>query len=340
MDDKSHTELCVIIGSGCAGLTAALYAARGRLSPLVLEGTEPGGQLSLTSLVENFPGFPDGIGGFDLIDNMRKQAERFGARYRSATVASMELSTRPFRLHLEDEPDVITCHSLIIASGARARTLGLPEEKELWGRGISSCATCDGSFFRGRRVVVIGGGDSAMEDATYLTKFASEVHVVHRRDRLRASSIMQERALAHPKITFHWNREAQSFVRDASGRLIGLRVRGCNGETAEEEIATDGVFYAIGHEPNTAMVGAALQKDAQGYLTAHGVLSDIPGVFIAGDVADHRYQQAVTAAGTGCAAAMEAEDWLQEQGLVPETSTASPEQTAQETSGTLRLGLR
>ncbi len=338
MDDTSHTELCVIIGSGCAGLTAALYAARGRLSPLVLEGTEPGGQLSLTSLVENFPGFPEGIGGFDLIENIRKQAQHFGARYRSATVKSIDFSNRPFRLQLEDEQDVITCHTLIIASGARARTLGLPEEKELWGRGISSCATCDGSFFRGRRVVVIGGGDSAMEDATYLTKFASEVHVVHRRDRLRASSIMQERALAHPKITFHWNREARSFVRDPSGRLVGLRVQGCNGDSAEEEIATDGVFYAIGHEPNTAMVGPALRKDAQGYLTVHGVLSDIPGVFIAGDVADHRYQQAVTAAGTGCAAAMEAEDWLQEQELVPDMPSTSAEHANQGVSGTLRLG--
>ena len=319
MADKSahdKVELCVIIGSGCAGLTAAVYASRGRLSPLVIEGMEPGGQLSLTSVVENFPGFPEGIGGFDLIDSIKKQAERFGARYRSSIASKVDFSGRPYTVHLQDEGEVIRSHSLIIASGARARTLGLPGEKELWGRGLSSCATCDGAFFRDQKVVVIGGGDSAMEDAIYLTKFASEVHVVHRRDRLRASRIMQERALGNRKITFHWNRVPVALLQDTGGKVSGLKVQGSNGDTAEEEIGADGVFYAIGHAPNTDMLGDALPKDAQGYLTAHGVVSRIPGVFIAGDVADHHYQQAITAAGTGCAAAMEAEDWLQAEGFL------------------------
>ena len=316
MADGAGAELCVIIGSGCAGLTAAIYAARGRLAPLVIEGLEPGGQLSLTSVVENFPGFPDGIGGFELIDSMKRQAEHFGARSRAGSVASADLGRRPFVLTLEDEEERIETHCLIIASGARARTLDLPGEKELWGRGLSSCATCDGAFFRGQRVMVIGGGDSAMEDAIYLTKFASEVHVVHRRDRLRASKIMQERALANPRIHFHWNRVPVEILRDDGGKLRGARLQATNGETGTEELAVDGVFYAIGHLPNTAMLGEALPRDGQGYLTAHGVVSRIPGVFIAGDVADHHYQQAVTAAGTGCAAAMEAEDWLQAEGLL------------------------
>lgn len=308
-------EMTVIIGSGCAGLTAAIYAARGMLKPLVLEGLEPGGQLSLTSTVENFPGFPEGIGGMDLTENMKKQAGRFGARFRMSAAARIDFSERPYSIHLEDEPDVIRTQSIIIASGARARTLGLPEESELWGRGLSSCATCDGAFFKGKRVAVIGGGDSAMEDAIYLTKFATAVHVVHRRDTLRASKIMADRAQSKPEIHFHWKRVASGFLRDDSGQLTGLRVK----DTAsgqEETIACDGVFYAIGHIPNTDMVDGVLPRDAGGYLTAHGVVSNLPGVFIAGDVADHRYQQAVTAAGTGCAAAMEAEDWLESEGLL------------------------
>lgn len=308
-------ERCVIIGSGCAGLTAAVYAARGGLQPLVVEGTEPGGQLALTSQVENFPGFPEGIGGFDLIDNIRKQAARFGARFEPTTVTRVDFGARPYALHLEGEDEPLRAHCVIIASGARARTLGLPGEKELWGRGLSSCATCDGAFFKGKRVAVVGGGDSAMEDALYLTKFAAEVHVVHRRDRLRASQIMQERALHHAAIRFHWNRVPTGLLQ-AAGKLRGLRLQGTGPEEASaEELAVDGVFYAIGHEPNTEMLGDALPRDAQGYLNAHGVTSRLPGVFIAGDVADHRYQQAVTAAGTGCAAAMEAEDWLQAEGL-------------------------
>jgi thioredoxin reductase (NADPH) len=317
----ADTELCVIIGSGCAGLTAAVYAARGTLRPLVFEGAEPGGQLSLTSVVENFPGFPEGVGGPELTENIKRQAQRFGARFRYGVVRRVDFSRRPFRLEIEDEPEPVFAHSVIIASGARARTLDLPGESELWGRGLSSCATCDGAFFKQKTVVVVGGGDSAMEDAIYLTKFAREVHVVHRRDRLRASQIMQDRAFANPQIRFHWNRVPVAFARGADGKLRGLVVRPTNpdgspGSGGEETIACDGVFYAIGHVPNTDLVGDALPRDAAGYLTAHGVVSDIPGVFIAGDVADHRYQQAVTAAGTGCAAAMEAEDWLQAEGLL------------------------
>ncbi len=311
----ADTEKCVILGSGCAGLTAAVYAARGMLEPLVFAGAEPGGQLSLTSVVENFPGFPEGVGGVELTESIKRQAQRFGARFRYGVVSRIDFSQRPFRLEIEDETEPVMAHSIIIASGARARTLDLPDEGELWGRGLSSCATCDGAFFKDRKVAVIGGGDSAMEDAIYLTKFASEVHVVHRRDKLRASQIMQERALHHPQIHFHWSRAAVRFDRSEAGKLGGLVVQATGGG-AEETIACDGVFYAIGHIPNTDMVGDALPRDAQGYLVADGVLSKVPGVYIAGDVSDHRYQQAVTAAGTGCAAAMEAEDWLQAEGLL------------------------
>ncbi len=314
----SGAELAVIVGSGVAGLTAAVYAARGNLRPLVFEGPEPGGQLSLTSVVENFPGFPDGINGFDLVDNIRLQAERFGARCVAHSVTGIDFGQRPFVLLTDGDPAQRRAHSVIIASGARARMLGLPAEGEMLGRGLSTCATCDGAFFKERRVIVVGGGDSAMEDAIYLTKFAAEVHVVHRRNLLRASRIMQDRAFAKKEIHFHWNRAPVEFLRDPGGKLTGLRVRATDtGDGAPlEEIPADGVFYAIGHIPNTDMLGGALPRDAQGYLTAHGVRSAIPGVFIAGDVADHRYQQAATAAGTGCAAAMEAEDWLEEQGLL------------------------
>jgi thioredoxin reductase (NADPH) len=322
MADEANTtqaaERLVIVGSGVAGLTAAVYAARGNLRPLVLEGAEPGGQLSLTSVVENFPGFPEGVGGYELVEAIRRQAERFGARYRAGEVRRIDFTRRPFTLHLDGEDEPLRAHSLILASGARARMLGLPGESELLGRGLSTCATCDGAFFRDQRVIVVGGGDSAMEDAIYLTKFAREVHVVHRRDRLRASKIMQDRAFAKEQIRFHWNRVPVGFLRNGDGRIVGMRLRATDrpeGEAPEEDLPADGVFYAIGHVPNTEMVGDALPRDAQGYLTPHGVCSNIPGVFVAGDVADHRYQQAATAAGTGCAAAMEAEAWLEAQGL-------------------------
>ena len=309
----------IILGSGIAGLTAAVYTARGGLRPLVVEGGEPGGQLSLTSVVENFPGFPDGIGGLDLVQNIRRQAERFGARYESAEVSHVDLQSRPFRVELDGER-TLESHSLIIATGARARLLGLADEEQFVGRGLSTCATCDGAFFKNRTVVVVGGGDSAMEDAIYLTRFASTVHVVHRRDRLRASKIMQERALQKESIVFHWNRRVEAYLRTDDGRLRGVRMIGPDG--AGEDLEVDGVFLAIGHIPNTHMLQAQLPADQDGYLTPRGVLTDIPGVFVAGDVADRRYQQAATAAGTGCAAAMEAEDYLEVAGLGLEAAGA------------------
>jgi thioredoxin reductase (NADPH) len=313
----SSVESVIILGSGIAGLTAAVYTARGGLRPLVIEGGEPGGQLSLTSVVENFPGFPDGIGGLDLVQNIRRQAERFGARYESAEVSHVDLHSRPFRIELDGERTTLS-HSLIIATGARARLLGLDGEDQFIGRGLSTCATCDGAFFKNRTVVVVGGGDSAMEDAIYLTHFATQVHVVHRRDRLRASKIMQERALQKDSITFHWNRKVEAYLRTDDGRLRGLRLVGPNGEG--EDLEVDGVFLAIGHIPNTHMLQGQLPADGDGYLTPKGVLTDIPGVFVAGDVADRRYQQAATAAGTGCAAAMEAEEYLEVAGLGPEAA--------------------
>lgn len=316
-DAPPAVENVIILGSGVAGLTAAVYTARGNLRPLVIEGGEPGGQLSLTSVVENFPGFPDGIGGLDLVQNIRRQAERFGARYRSAEVSHVDLHSRPFRIELDGE-DGIQAHSLIIATGARARLLGLGGEDDILGRGLSTCATCDGAFFKNRTVAVVGGGDSAMEDAVYLTRFAARVHVVHRRDRLRASKIMQDRARQKESITFHWNREVASYLRTDDGRLRGLQLRTPDGQT--EDLEVDGVFLAIGHIPNTHMLQSQLATDGEGYLTPSGVLTDIPGVFVAGDVADRRYQQAATAAGTGCAAAMEAEDYLEVAGLVQEAA--------------------
>jgi thioredoxin reductase (NADPH) len=312
-------EKVIILGSGIAGLTAAVYTARGNLQPLVIEGGEPGGQLSLTSVVENFPGFPDGIGGLDLVQNIRRQAERFGARYRSAEVSHVDLHSRPFRVELEGE-EMLEAHSLIIATGARARLLGLEGEDEVLGHGLSTCATCDGAFFKNRTVAVVGGGDSAMEDAIYLTRFAKAVHVVHRRDRLRASKIMQDRAFQKESITFHWNRHVAAYLRDEAGRLEGLAREGPDG--TREELRVVGVFLAIGHIPNTDMLQGQLPTDGDGYLTPRGVLTDIPGVFVAGDVADRRYQQAATAAGTGCAAAMEAEDYLEAAGLVGEAQGA------------------
>jgi thioredoxin reductase (NADPH) len=318
--DTTDVERVIILGSGVAGLTAAVYTARGNLRPLVIEGGEPGGQLSLTSTVENFPGFPDGIGGLDLIQAIRSQAERFGARYRGGEVTRVDLGVRPFLVEL-DGSEELRAHSLIIATGARARLLGLEGEDEILGRGLSTCATCDGAFFKGRTVAVVGGGDSAMEDAIYLTRFARQVHVVHRRDRLRASKIMQDRAFQKESITFHWNRVVEAYLRTPDGRLRGLALRGPDG--TREELEVDGVFLAIGHIPNTDMLRGQLPADADGYLTPRGVLTDIPGVFVAGDVADRRYQQAATAAGTGCAAAMEAEDYLEAAGLAEAAAGAA-----------------
>src|SRR5215470_9538224 len=298
----------VIIGSGCAGLTAAIYAARANLKPLVLEGHEPGGQLSLTTHVENFPGFPDGIMGPELIENMRKQAQKFGTEFKSGAVTEVDLTSRPFKITAGN--DTYETRSLIVAAGASARLLGLEGERELIGRGLSTCATCDGYFFRGKPIAVVGGGDSAMEEANFLSRYASKVYLVHRRSDFRASKIMIDRAKANPKVEF-----VTPYVVDEilspNGLVSGVKLRHAeNGEIKHVEL--DGVFVAIGHDPNSTVFKGKLDLDENGYLTAeHGGISNIPGVFIAGDVQDHRYRQAVTAAGSGCMAAIDAEKFLE-----------------------------
>lgn len=298
-----------IIGSGCAGLTAAIYAARADLKPLVLEGHEPGGQLSLTTHVENFPGFPDGIMGPELIENMRKQALRFGAEFRAGTVTEVDLRERPFKIVAGKE--VHETRALIVAAGASARLLGLKGEKELIGRGVSTCATCDGYFFRTKPIAVVGGGDSAMEEATFLSRHASKVYLIHRRDEFRASKIMIDRAKANPKVEFVTPYTVEEILAP-DGLVTGVRLN--NEKTGEKkQLALDGVFVAIGHDPNTTIFRGALDMDENGYLIAnHGTLTKVPGVFIAGDVQDHRYRQAVTAAGSGCMAALDAEKFLEE----------------------------
>jgi thioredoxin reductase (NADPH) len=299
----------VIIGSGCAGLTAAIYAGRANLKPLVLDGYEPGGQLSLTTHVENYPGFPDGIMGPELIENMRKQAQKFGAEFKSGAVTEADLSRRPFKIIAGKE--TYEAKALIVAAGASARLLGLPGERELIGHGVSTCATCDGYFFRGKPIAVVGGGDSAMEEANFLSRHASRVYLIHRRAEFRASKIMIDRAKANPKIEFVIPAVVDEILAP-KGHVEGVRLR--NPQTKEtREIALDGVFVTIGHNPNTTTFKGKLEMDSNGYLIAkHGSLSSIPGVFIAGDVQDHRYRQAVTAAGSGCMAAMDAEKFLEE----------------------------
>jgi thioredoxin reductase (NADPH) len=299
----------VIIGSGCAGHTAALYTARANLKPLVLEGHEPGGQLSLTTLVENYPGFPDGIQGPELIENMRKQAGRFGAQYQVGHVDHADLNTRPFAVHVGKE--AIRTHTLIIASGASARWLGLPSEQALIGRGVSSCATCDGFFFSGKEISVIGGGDSAMEEAIFLTRFAPKVTIIHRRDQFRASKIMLDRARHNEKIKFLTDTVVED-VYDASKREVtGLKLH--NVKTGKVwDFPTSAMFLGIGHIPNAKMFEGQLETDHDGYLvTANYVFTRVPGVYACGDVQDRRYRQAVTAAGTGCMAALEAERFLE-----------------------------
>jgi thioredoxin reductase (NADPH) len=299
----------LIIGSGCAGLTAAIYAARANLKPLLLDGHEPGGQLSLTTHVENYPGFPDGIMGPELIENMRKQAQRFGAEFKAGAVTEVDVSKRPFKIVAGK--DTYEANALIVAAGASARLLGLQGEKELIGRGLSTCATCDGYFFRGKPIAVVGGGDSAMEEANFLSRYASKVHLIHRRNDFRASKIMIDRARANEKVEFVTPFTVEDIVAP-KGHVEGVSLR--NPQTKEtRDIALDGVFVAIGHDPNTIVFKGKLEMDSDGYLLArHGTLTSIPGVFIAGDVQDHRYRQAVTAAGSGCMAALDAEKFLEE----------------------------
>ncbi|GLI09160.1 thioredoxin reductase [Paenibacillus tyrfis] len=300
----------VIIGTGPGGLTAAIYLARAGLKPLVIEGPEPGGQLTTTTEVENFPGFPEGIMGPELMDNMRKQAERFGAEFRTGWVNKADLSKRPFTLSVEGMGD-IQAETVIVSTGASAKYLGIPGEKENVGRGVSTCATCDGFFFRGKKIIVIGGGDSAMEEANFLTRFASEVVLVNRRTELRASKIMQERARANEKISWQLNRTPLEVIAGERG-VTGLKVR--NNDTGEEEIIeVDGIFVAIGHTPNTKFLDGQLTTDEHGYLLVKPGTTEtnIPGVFACGDVQDSRYRQAISAAGTGCMAALDCERFLE-----------------------------
>jgi thioredoxin reductase (NADPH) len=308
---SAKVENVVIVGTGCAGLTAAIYTGRANLQPLVLEGVLPGGQLTTTSEVENFPGFPEGIDGFQLMQNLRKQAEKFGTRYESGTVAGLDTTSWPYTLKLADRE--IKAKTVIVATGASPRMTGVPGEKELFGgKGVTTCATCDGAFYRKMEVAVIGGGDSAAEEALFLTRFASKVYLVHRRDTLRASKIMADRATSHEKIQCVWDSVPVAVEGVAQGAVSGLKIK--NTKTgAESVLPVKGIFVAIGHVPNTAPFKDAVDTDDQGYFVPTGhsqVKTKTPGVYVAGDCADHHYRQAITAAGMGCQAAIEAERWL------------------------------
>lgn len=308
MIQSPNMQNMVIIGSGPAGLTAAVYAARANLAPLLIEGWQSGGQLTTTTEVENYPGFAKGIMGPELMKEMRAQAERFGTIFKTGDVTTVDLKHRPFTIVVDGE-ETLEAKTLIIATGASPITLGLPSEQRLWGHGVSTCATCDGFFFQGKELVVVGGGDSAMEEATFLTKFATKVSIVHRRDKLRASKIMQDRAMRNEKIAFVWNSE----IEDVLGHdlVTGARIR--NVVTGKVwDLPCAGFFFAIGHRPNTALFAGQLDMDENGYLRTHGgTATNIPGVFAAGDVQDSTYRQAVTAAGSGCMAAIDAERFLE-----------------------------
>jgi thioredoxin reductase (NADPH) len=298
----------IIIGSGCAGLTAAIYAGRANLKPVVIDGFEPGGQLSLTTMVENFPGFPEGILGPDLIENMRKQAQRFGTEFRAGVITEVDLSKRPFTIKTATE--TFETRTLIVAAGASARMIGLESERKLIGYGVSTCATCDGYFFRGKEIAVVGGGDTAMEEANFLSKFASRVHLLHRRNEFRASKIMVDRARSNEKIRFVTPVAVQDISDVSKGGVENVTLR--NTETNEiSTLPVEGVFIAIGHEPNTKVFRGQLDMDENGYLiTNNGSKTNVPGVFAAGDVQDHHYRQAITAAGSGCMAALDAERFI------------------------------
>ena len=311
MEKKSHYRV-IILGSGAAGFTAAIYSARANLAPLVIEGSQPGGQLTITTDVENFPGFPKGIMGPDLMDELRKQAIRFGTETLFGEVTSVKLSQLPFQIVAGKEN--YTCDALIVATGATAKLLELESELKLMGHGVSACATCDGFFFKDKDLVVVGGGDTAMEEATFLTKFASKVTIVHRRDKLRASKIMQNRAEKNPKISFIWDSVIDEVYGDPkAGGVTGVRLKNLKtGKT--EDFKCDGLFIAIGHKPNTKLFIGQLELDPTGYILTHdGTKTNIPGVFACGDVQDHVYRQAITAAGTGCMAAIDAERYLESQ---------------------------
>ena len=299
----------IIIGSGPAGLTAAIYAARANLRPLVIEGLEAGGQLMMTTLVENWPGHRNGIDGPDLMGEMRAQAERFGAEIIRSHVTSAHLGQKPVVVKTSDAE--YEARSLIIATGASARLLGLPSERTLMGHGVSTCATCDGYFFRGKPIAVVGGGDSAMEEAVFLTRFASKVTVIHRRDTLRASKIMQDKAFANEKIVFEWNAEVEGIDDTGKGEVTALNIRN-HVSGVKKSIPVEGVFVAIGHTPNTSLFKGQLEMDPNGYIITHaGSRTSVPGVFACGDVQDHVYRQAITAAGSGCMAAIDAEKYLE-----------------------------